>query len=255
MKDIKVLLVDDSKTTQIVVSEMLADSLGINNVRSAKDGLEAIEMLKSKEVDLIISDWNMPKMSGEELLYEVKQNGKWKDIPFIMMTANKNRDFIIMATQLGVSDYVIKPCDPEDLAGVIRKTWNEYQKKSDSLSSHIPENTTTITVGDKQIPAQLLHINRSAALIRVKLTSQIKVFEEYDLKITATDKKFGGTIEIYPLKGAVRRIEADDPLNMRNGIVKVSLMYSAIKMGKNTSAALDRFLPLLHTGDYTYIED
>lgn len=112
MRDVSILIVDDTATAREMVIRALRHSFGTETILTAADGREALTVLRENRVDIIISDWNMPGMDGEELLYEVRQNQATKKIPFIMMTSNEDRDFIVTAIQLGVTNYIIKPFTP-----------------------------------------------------------------------------------------------------------------------------------------------
>ena len=109
-KDIRVLVVDDSKSVRLNVRSFLRD-LGFVEIDLAEDGLQAMEKLQSGmyRYGLIISDWNMDKMNGYELLRAVRSDAVLKSIPFIMITANNSPDNIVQAKQAGVSNYIMKP--------------------------------------------------------------------------------------------------------------------------------------------------
>jgi two-component system, chemotaxis family, chemotaxis protein CheY len=109
-KDVRVLVVDDSKSVRLNVRSFLRD-LGFVDIDLAEDGLQAMEKLQSGmyRYGLIISDWNMEKMNGYELLRAVRSDILLKTIPFIMITANNSPENIVQAKQAGVSNYIMKP--------------------------------------------------------------------------------------------------------------------------------------------------
>jgi two-component system chemotaxis response regulator CheY len=108
-----VLVVDDD----MISREMAVNSMwemGFANVHSAKDGFEAQSLLKklqsqNQEVKLILCDWNMPKMSGLELLKIVRKDAVLWDVPFFLITANRDKAHILTAIKSGVSGYIMKP--------------------------------------------------------------------------------------------------------------------------------------------------
>ena len=110
----KILVVDDMGSMRSVVREFLYEG-GFNNITLAEDGERALQILNEKKIDLIISDWDMPKVTGLELLKTVKIIDKFKDIPFIMLTANNNKKHVYLAIKAGVNDYIAKPFKPEQL--------------------------------------------------------------------------------------------------------------------------------------------
>lgn len=112
--NINILIVDDYKTMLRIVRSLLAQ-IGFNNVDEAANGAEAINRLKEKTYDLIISDWNMEPMTGLELLKAVRADEKTKTVPFIMVTAESKTDNVIAAKQAGVNNYIVKPFNADTL--------------------------------------------------------------------------------------------------------------------------------------------
>lgn len=122
MLDLKmnILIVDDFATMRRIIKNILRQ-IGFMNIFEADDGTTAISILKKEKVDLIISDWNMPQMSGIELLKVVRSTPEWKDLPFLMVTAEGQREHVIEAVKNRVSNYVVKPFTPETLMDKINK--------------------------------------------------------------------------------------------------------------------------------------
>ncbi|HFC98309.1 MAG TPA: response regulator [Thermosulfurimonas dismutans] len=116
----RVLVVDDFATMRKIIKNILTQ-LGFRNIIEADDGTTAWEILQKEPVDLIISDWNMPKMSGLELLKKVRADEKLKDIPFLMVTAEAQKENIIEAVKYKVSQYIVKPFTPETLKEKLEK--------------------------------------------------------------------------------------------------------------------------------------
>lgn len=107
-KNMKVLLVDDIKSMRTLIKGILF-KLGLQKVVDAGDGSEALSVLKTERIDFIISDWNMPKMDGLELLQKVRENDDYKNTPFLMITAENSKDRVVEAIQAGCSDFIAKP--------------------------------------------------------------------------------------------------------------------------------------------------
>ena len=103
-----ILIVDDYKTMLRIIRNLLKQ-LGFNNVDEAIDGSDALSKLRAKDYALVISDWNMEPMTGIQLLREVRADGKMKDMPFIMITAESKTENVIAAKEAGVSNYIVKP--------------------------------------------------------------------------------------------------------------------------------------------------
>ncbi len=120
--DIKILIVDDFATMRKIIKNILTQ-LGFKDILEADDGTTALEVLKKQKVDLIISDWNMPKMNGLELLKAVRRDENLKNIRFIMVTAEAQKENVIEAIKHGVNQYVVKPFTPETLKEKLEKVF------------------------------------------------------------------------------------------------------------------------------------
>ncbi len=104
----KILVVDDFSTMRRIIKNLLRD-LGFSNIQEADDGLTALPMLKSGDFDLLVSDWNMPGMTGIDLLKAVRADPNLQSLPVLMVTAESKREQIIEAAKAGVNGYVVKP--------------------------------------------------------------------------------------------------------------------------------------------------
>jgi two-component system chemotaxis response regulator CheY len=120
----KILIVDDFITMRRIIKGSLK-KIGFNNIIEAEDGNMALSEMKKDKIDLVISDWNMPHMTGLELLKAIRKDQALKDVPFIMVTAEGQRENVLHAVQEGVNNYVIKPFTPEVLAEKIKKVFKE----------------------------------------------------------------------------------------------------------------------------------
>lgn len=106
--NMKILIVDNLSTMRMIVKDILKQ-LGYKNVVLAGDGSVALNLLKKEKIDFIISEWDMPKMSGLDLLKVVRNDEELKSIPFLMVTAEAKKENIISAAKAGVSDCIVKP--------------------------------------------------------------------------------------------------------------------------------------------------
>ncbi|MFA6230087.1 MAG: chemotaxis response regulator CheY [Rhodanobacter sp.] len=109
-KNMKILVVDDFSTMRRIVRNLLVE-LGFSGalIQEADDGESALTMLRAQSFDLVVTDWNMPNMTGIELLRAIRAEAALKTMPVLMVTAENNRDQIIAAAQAGVNGYVVKP--------------------------------------------------------------------------------------------------------------------------------------------------
>lgn len=122
-KNMKVLIVDDFSTMRRILKNILGQ-LELKNISEADDGATAVDFLKDNKPDLIISDWNMPKMTGIDLLRYVRETDGLSDIPFLLVTAEAQQDNIIEAVKAKVNQYVVKPFTAETLGEKIEKIFN-----------------------------------------------------------------------------------------------------------------------------------
>jgi len=122
---IRFLVVDDATFIRDMVKKQLRDRIPGSEVYDATDGNRAIAQLKKQRVDVILSDWEMPGMSGEEFLQWVRSEEEFKDIPFIMVTSRGDKDHVVKAIQAGVSDFITKPFTSDEL---LKKTTKQLTK-------------------------------------------------------------------------------------------------------------------------------
>ncbi len=113
-KNTKFLVVDDFPTMRRIVKNLLAD-LGYNNTVEADDGNTALPILKAGGIQFVVTDWNMPGMTGIELLKAIRSDPATASLPVLMVTAEANKEQIVEAAQAGVSGYIIKPFTAETL--------------------------------------------------------------------------------------------------------------------------------------------
>ncbi len=118
--NMRILIVDDFATMRRIVRNILKQ-LGFANVEDADDGTTALAQLKASQFDFVVTDWNMPKMSGLELLKTIRADPDLKHIPVLMVTAEALQENIVAAAKAGVNDYVVKPFDAQTMKGKLDK--------------------------------------------------------------------------------------------------------------------------------------
>lgn len=107
-KKMKFLVVDDFSTMRRIVMNLLKE-LGYSNMEEAEDGVAALKKLQAEKYDFVVTDWNMPNMTGLELLVAIRKDDKLKGLPVLLVTAEAKNDNIVAAAQAGASGYVVKP--------------------------------------------------------------------------------------------------------------------------------------------------
>ena len=114
----KVLVADDSGIMRKIIVRSL-NAVGVSDIVEAADGQEAIDAYKAEPVDLILTDWNMPNKSGLDVVTEIRALGS--TVPIIMVTTEAQKSQVIAAIQAGVSDYLTKPFEADDLRAKLDK--------------------------------------------------------------------------------------------------------------------------------------
>ena len=123
--NMQILIVDDYKTMLRIIRNLMKQ-LGFNNVDEATDGSAALQKLRDKKYDLVISDWNMEPMTGLQLLQEVRADGELKGMPFIMVTAESKTENVIAAKQAGVNNYIVKPFNAATLKSKLQAVLGNF---------------------------------------------------------------------------------------------------------------------------------
>ena len=121
------LVVDDFSTMRRIVRNLLKE-LGFVNVQEAEDGVQALSKLRADTFDFVVSDWNMPNMTGIELLRAIRADAGLKHLPVLMVTAEAKRENIIEAAQAGASGYVVKPFTAATLDEKLKKIFQNMNK-------------------------------------------------------------------------------------------------------------------------------
>ena len=125
--NLRFLVVDDFSTMRRIVRNLLKE-LGFTNVEEAEDGVDALQRLRAARFDFVISDWNMPNMTGIELLRQVRADASLRNLPLLMITAEAKKENIIEAAQAGASGYIVKPFTAATLDEKLNKIFLSMQK-------------------------------------------------------------------------------------------------------------------------------
>lgn len=130
----RILIVDDMPTIRELVKSQLR-AMNLRNVVEATDGREALEMMNSSfgvqnPIELVISDWNMPHMTGLELLRQVRSSLNFPTIPFILLTSESEKEMVTDAILAGVSQYIVKPFSAKSFEDKLKAVWAKQQRAS-----------------------------------------------------------------------------------------------------------------------------
>lgn len=121
---------DDFTTMRRIVKNLLRD-LGFKNTKEAKDGQEALEMLEKNQFSLVITDTNMPKVTGLQLTKQIREHSDLKDIPILMVTPDAKREAIVTAAAAGITGFIVKPFTDEALLKKLDKMFVRLTKRED----------------------------------------------------------------------------------------------------------------------------
>ncbi len=119
----KFLVVDDFSTMRRIIKNLLRD-IGYTDVVEAEDGKQALSQIKSSQIDFVVTDWNMPNMTGLELLKEIRKEKGFDELPVLMVTAESRKEQIVEAAKSGVNGYIVKPFNAQTLREKLDKILN-----------------------------------------------------------------------------------------------------------------------------------
>lgn len=133
----RVLLAEDAQGMRKLISTML-QGMGIKDIVEAVDGSEAWDQLENNEVDLVLTDWNMPSVDGLQFVEKVRKSAQYDDLPVIMFTARANREDVLRALQSGVDTYITKPFTPQQLSAKMKSVLSRRERMSISqIFTHV----------------------------------------------------------------------------------------------------------------------
>ncbi len=127
-RNIKILVVDDAPMIRRIMKNLLKE-MGFTNIDEAEDGMVALQKLRSQKFDFVITDWNMPNLTGIELVQEIRKDPNLKHLPIMMVTAEAKKENIILALKSGVNNYIVKPFTPENVKAKIEAIFSPKKKK------------------------------------------------------------------------------------------------------------------------------
>lgn len=176
---IRILVVDDASFIRDMVKKQLRERIPGVEVAEAVDGNRALAVLKQQRMDLILSDWEMPNMSGEELLRHLRTQPEGGDMPFIMVTSRGDRDHVVKAVEAGASDYLVKPFTPEELLRKVGKQLTRIGKgpktEAQAGSRGIAAESVSILTGGRSASASKPARSPSAKSRKLKGRAQLRV--------------------------------------------------------------------------------
>lgn len=255
MRNVCFLVVDDSAVIRKLVRKAILNRLGANTVLEAENGSEVFQLLEKVKVDFILSGWEMQGISGEELVTRLRKSEKWKNIPFIMMTAHDERDFFIAAFQHGVSEYLVKPFSIDELEDKIYKCWNAANKRKSRRYSYLPKHQVTVKLTEQEITAQIANISHSGLLLSLDYNENLHLFENVTLSLELEANDEHEALSIAPLEGKVVRLQMEGAMDQSSKSCLMAIVFSQSTLKKNVEKNLNALLDYLGSLDPEHIHE
>lgn len=126
-KNMKFLVVDDFSTMRRIVRNLLKE-LGYTNVDEAEDGIAGLNKLKGSNFEFVVTDWNMPNMTGIDMLRAIRADASLKHLPVLMITAEAKKENIIEAAKAGANGYIVKPFTAATMEEKLEKIFQNLEK-------------------------------------------------------------------------------------------------------------------------------
>lgn len=128
----RILVIDDMPSIRELVRNHLK-AMGFKNIVEAEDGDDGLKTLieqnsAGKPIQLVISDWNMPRMKGLDLLKQVRATNEWQNLPFVLLTSESEREQVTEAVLAGVSQYIVKPFAAKVFEDKLKSVWVKHSK-------------------------------------------------------------------------------------------------------------------------------
>ncbi|PHS17071.1 MAG: response regulator [Kangiella sp.] len=194
MSQIKIAVIDDATMIRDLIKKFIRQNFTNAVTFDANNGQTGMALLKRQPVDLILCDWEMPEMNGEELLVWARQQDNLKNTPFIMVTSRGDKEFVIKAIQSGVSDYLVKPFNNKQFQEKVGKALKRHGIKiemsqkpamisgNDSLSV-LTGGSSPLTSKPKPIKkAPAKNLTKGIALLRTPNGELHCALQQLDLK-------------------------------------------------------------------------
>jgi two-component system chemotaxis response regulator CheY len=255
MQDVNFLVVDDCQLVRNLVRNTLENRLGADTVYTATNGNEALELLNAREIDIIIADWQMPKMDGAELLRTVRQSDKMKKIPFIMMSSLGDKEHVLSAIQNGVSQYVVKPFSAEKLEDAIQKSWNSANRRGAVRLAGMPEHRVRVQTSNRKLAGTVKNISHTGMLIELPYSRDLNLFNNYAIELDIFDLNKEGNMLIEPIYGVPVRLSAVDTKLGSAKVCQMGIKFNNDMLHEAVKAKLSYLLESLGESGSELIQD
>lgn len=241
------LVADDSRTVRKLIANIIKSQFMTDAIHLAKNGQEAYEIFQREDIDVVISDWDMPVLRGDELLYKIRHESKYRDVPFLMVTTHGEKDYIITAIQGGASQYIVKPFSPEEMEQKIRLCWNSTSKRKGRRYGDLPKHLFTCQFKDVKLPAKVVDISQVGALVELQYNEAATLFKACSATLELEMPGMSGITAIGPIAAMIVRLEACDSFHPRSRRCRMALYFSPAHTPRPVQEKLGHLIKWLHS--------
>ena len=208
-ENIKILVVDDPDIISKMIRPTLVKQLGFGgqNIIEAHSGKKALEILNTMQIDLVMSEWNIPEISGIELLKIIRKHETLSALPFMMVTSVSDQKCIVQAAQEKVNQYVVKPFTVESFSVNIKQALLVTEQRADKRYQVTKSNELTVlSNGNAYTSGKLINFSKGGLLAKLVVKREITIYDKLDLMISMVDSSSGKKL-VHSVQGELIRIE------------------------------------------------
>lgn len=208
-ENIKILIVDDPDTIIKMIRPTLVKQLGFvdQNILTASSDKKALEILNSHPIDLVLCEWELPAISGIELLKMIRKHETLFAIPFIMLTSVTDQKCILQAAQEKVTQYVVKPFTVESFSVNIKQALLSTEQRANTRHQVTKSNELTVlSNGNAYTSGKLVNFSKGGLLAKLFVKREITIYDKLDLMIAMIDSVSGKKF-VNSVQGELIRIE------------------------------------------------
>ncbi len=208
-ENIKVLVVDDPDIINKMIRPTLVKQLGFaaQNIIEAHSGKKALEILNTIQIDLVLCEWNVPEMSGIELLKAIRKHETLSTIPFMMVTSVSDQKCILQAAQEKVTQYVVKPFTVESFSVNINQALLPTEQRAHKRYQVTKSNELTVlSNGNAYTAGKIINFSKGGLLAKLFVKREITIYDKLDLMISMVEPSSGKKL-VNSVLGELIRIE------------------------------------------------
>lgn len=239
MEKIKVLLVDDTPSVRRFIRLGIEKSFPNVDIDEAANGIAAKAMLENHHYSLVLCDWEMPGMNGEELLKWLKQHPTLRSTPFIMVTAKSEKDDVMKAIQEGVTGYIVKPFTIDSLVQKMTTVVDRFDRRQyERVNATGP---VSIEFGGNRIDGKLIDVSQGGLLAIFDSKYKFpKILESVTTHIEPENKNMIKDIDAFVL-----RLQAADAFQ-ESEFIKLAVKF--IDLEDSKQSAINGYIKSLKNG-------